>query len=470
MSYPDRSTRNPNPIYNPYARKPISYISPYALLSDEENYYGSDTDSDSDTDSNTDNKEQTFSSSYYEPKPRPSAYGDVDGYYSDEYESDDDYKNYYVNGMTGELHYYRCNWCNGEFGHKRILGIDGLYYCCDDCNDEKFGNNNDDCSSNCSAHDVTEEEVINWMIEDGEVPAQAPVRRSARIAHRVQKYGPTSYVEMNSGVSKAKVSKKASVVEQKPVVDEAPVRRSARIARRAQKYGPTSYVGMDSVEPEGEGDFITDIWYDYSVHYDSDYELPEEKKMREKEERREKYIENFIARRQAKWAKEEAKEAKKELANAKKANKQMYLDIQEQIAEDIAKLTLDTKLTDEEYFQILKLKQNTDQVLTWKELNFVTDYAISQMKQEQKESSLDTKPQHNNDNDNDNHNDNDNLRCSNLISKQHNGQQLSWDELCFVVSHKLTDDGYYNLLKSKQRNCQVLTRDELETMVWSFRY
>ena len=98
--------------------------------------------------------------------------------------------------------------------------------------------------------------------------------------------------------------------------------------------------------------------------------------MREKEERRQKWIENFVARRQAKFAKEEAKEEakrvrkamKKELAEAKKVNKQMDLDIQEQIVEDIAKLTLDiTKLSDEEYFKILMLKQNMDQVLTWDE-------------------------------------------------------------------------------------------------------
>ena len=381
MSRPVRSTRNPTPIYNPYAREP---------------------------------RTQTFSS-YYEPKPRPSAYGDVDGYYSDD--MDDDVSS-------------TCELCGNSFGHKIIIGLNNKRYCSDDCMDNDCYS---DCSSNCSAHDVTEEEVINWMIEDGQIQAQE---------EQVQ----------------------------------APVRRSARIAHRAQKYGPTSYVGMDSVEPEGEGDFITDIWYDYSVHYDSDYESPEqikERKEKERQAKRDAWWQRFFERRRAKHAEEEAKEArkamKKELAKAKKANEQMNMDIQEQIVEDISKLTLDTtKLTDEEYFQILKLKQNTDQVLTWKELNFVTDYAISQMKQEQKESSLDTKPQHNNDNDNDN--DNDNLRCSNLISKQHNGQQLSWDELCFVVRHKLTYDGYYNLLKSKQRNCQVLTRDELETMVWSFRY
>lgn len=325
MSYLDRSTRNPNPIYNPYARKLPSDISPDALLSDDE--------------------EQTFSS-YYEPKPRASRYGDVDGYCSDDMDdkddSDDDYKNYYVDGMTGELHKYA----------------------------------DDDCSSNCSAHDVTEEEVINWMIEDG------LVRRSARIAQRVQKFGPTSYVEMNSGVRKEKVekNKKVPVVEQKPVVDEAPVRRSARIARRAQKFGPTSYVGMDSIEPENEYDGITDIWYDYSVHYDSDYESPEEIKLRlqqEKMARWDRYFERKRAKRQI----------KQQLRDAKKANDIMDLDIQEQIAEDIAKLTLDT--SNEEYFQILKLKQNTDQVLTWEELNFQTDYAISQMKKEQKEGSLD---------------------------------------------------------------------------------
>lgn len=320
MSYPDRSTRNPTPIYNPYARKlpSPSDRNPNALDSDDDNDYDSN------------NEEQTFSA-YYKPKPRASAYGDVDGYYSDDM---------------------------------------------------------DDCSSNCSAHDVTEEEVINWMIEDNKMQEpepviEAPVRRSARIARRVQKFGPTSYVEMNSGVRKAKVEKNKNVpvVEQKPVVDEAPVRRSARIARRAQKYGPTSYVGMDSVEPEGEGDFITDIWYDYSVHYDSDYESPEqikERKEKEKQAKRDAWWQRFFERRRAKHAEEQAKEArkamKKELAKAKKANEQM------DIVEDIAKLTLDP--SNEEYYQMIVDKQTNNVMLTWPELNFVTDYAISQMKQE----------------------------------------------------------------------------------------
>lgn len=310
------------------------------LLSDNENDYDSD------------NEEQTFSA-YYKPKPRASRYGDVDGYDSNEYNSDASSS---------------CELCGEDFGHKLIIGLNNKRYCSDDCMDDDCiddNDNNSDCSSNCSAHDVTEEEVINWLLEDGE---PAPVRRSARIARRVQKFGPTSYVEMNSGVSK-KIPE--PVVEQKPVVEQV-LRRSARIARRAQKFGPTSYVGMDSIEPEDEYDGITDIWYDNSVNYDSDYELPEEKKMREKEERRQKWIENFVARRQAKWAKEEAKQMKKELAKAKKANEQMDLDIQEQIAEDIAKLTLDpTKLSDEEYYQILKIKQNNNQELTWDELNFM---------------------------------------------------------------------------------------------------
>lgn len=297
MSRPVRSTRNPNPIYNPYTREP---------------------------------RTQTFSS-YYEPKPRASAYGDVDGYDSNEYNSDASSS---------------CELCGEDFGHKIIIGLNNKRYCSDDCMDDDCYS---DCSSNCSAHDVTEEEVINWLLEDKQIQAQE---------EQVQ----------------------------------APVRRSARIARRAQKFGATSYVGMDSIEPEDEYDGITNIWYDNSVNYDSDYESPEqikERKEKEKQARRDAWWDRFFERRRAKHAEEEAKQMKKELAKAKKANEQMDLDIQEQIAEDIAKLTLDTtKLTDEEYFQILKLKQNTDQVLTWKELNFVTDYAISQMKQEQKKSSL----------------------------------------------------------------------------------
>ena len=313
MSYPDRSTRNPTPIYNPYARKlpSPSDRNPNALDSDEENYYDSNSDSD--------NEEQTFSS-YYEPTPRASAYGDVDGYYSDDM---------------------------------------------------------DDCSSNCN----TEKEVINWLLEE-----QAPVRRSARIAQRVQKYGPTSYVALNSGVSKKVEVEQVQepIVEQKPVVDEAPVRRSARIAHRAQKFGPTSYVGMDSIEPEDEYDGITDIWYDYSVHYDSDYESPEqikERKEKEKQARRDAWWDRFFERRRAK---EEAKQIKKELAKAKKANKQMNMDIEEQIAEDIANLTAKLTLepTNEEYYQMIVDKQTNNVILTWPELNFVTDYAINQMKQE----------------------------------------------------------------------------------------
>jgi uncharacterized FlaG/YvyC family protein len=183
---------------------------------------------------------------------------------------------------------------------------------------------------------------------------------------------------LNSGVSK-KIPE--PVVEQKPVVDEAPVRRSARIARRAQKFGPTSYVGMDSIEPEDEYDGITDIWYDNSVNYDSDYESPEqikERKEKEKQAKRDAWWQRFFERRRAKHAEEQAKEArkaiKKELAKAKKANEQM------DIVEDIAKLTLDP--SNEEYYQMIVDKQTNNVILTWPELNFVTDYAISQMKQE----------------------------------------------------------------------------------------
>ena len=36
------------------------------------------------------------------------------------------------------------------------------------------------------------------------------------------------------------------------------------------------YTGMDTIEPESEYDNITDIWYDNSIHYDSDYEFQED--------------------------------------------------------------------------------------------------------------------------------------------------------------------------------------------------
>lgn len=157
--------------------------------------------------------------------------------------------------------------------------------------------------------------------------------------------------------------------------EDAPVRRSARIAYNDKKFGPTSYVGMDTIVSEDEDDGITDIWYDNSVYYDSDYESPEEIKLRlqkEKQARIDERRNKFFVRKPSNWAKKVEKEMKKELAEAKKANEQMDLDIQEQIAEDIDKLTLDpTKLSDEDYYQILKIKQNTNQELTWNELNFM---------------------------------------------------------------------------------------------------
>ena len=36
------------------------------------------------------------------------------------------------------------------------------------------------------------------------------------------------------------------------------------------------YTGMDTIEPESEHDGITNIWYDNSIHYDSDYEFEED--------------------------------------------------------------------------------------------------------------------------------------------------------------------------------------------------
>ena len=36
------------------------------------------------------------------------------------------------------------------------------------------------------------------------------------------------------------------------------------------------YTGMDTIEPESEDDGITNIWYDNSIHYDSDYEFEED--------------------------------------------------------------------------------------------------------------------------------------------------------------------------------------------------
>ena len=260
MSRPVRSTRNPNPIYNPYARKPRTN------------------------------------------KPRASAYGDVDGYYSDN--MDDDVSS-------------SCELCAKSFGHKIIIGLNNKRYCSDDCMDN-------DCSSDCNM------EKEAWLVE----------KEDWLVENQVQ----------------------------------TPVRRSARIARRAQKFGPTTYVGMDSVEPEGEGDFITDIWYDYSLHYDSDYESPEqikERKEKERQAKRDAWWQRFFERRRAK---EEAEQMKKELAKAKKANEQM------DIVEDIAKLTLEP--TNEEYYQMIVDKQTNNVMLTWPELNFVTDYAISQMKEE----------------------------------------------------------------------------------------
>jgi len=111
---------------------------------------------------------------------------------------------------------------------------------------------------------------------------------------------------------------------------------------------------MDSIEPECEADFITDIWYDYSkdpdsYDYDSDYESPEEikaKKEAEKIARRQAWWERFFERRRAKEVEYEKKQIlkqmKKELRDAKKANDNMDIDIniQEQIAEDLAKLSL----------------------------------------------------------------------------------------------------------------------------------
>jgi len=305
MSWPDRSTRNPNPIYNPYARKLPSMYDHTGLLSDDDN--------------DSDNNNQTFSS-YYQPKPRPSRYGDVDGYGSDEYD--------------------------------------------DDNNDND--NNNYNNSNNTNNNNST------------------PLRHSARIA----KKEPVSYVQLNSvgrqsnnntnntnnNNTNNNNTNNNNTNNNNTVTNSTPLRRSARIARKEQKFGVTSYVGMDSIEPECEGDFITDIWYDDSYDYDSDYESPEEIKARKEAEYEKKQI---------------LKQMKKQLRDAKKANDNMDMDIHLQIAEDIAKLSLDTtKLSDEEYYQILRIKQDSNLVLTWDELNFVTDYTISQMKQEPKAGSL----------------------------------------------------------------------------------
>lgn len=44
------------------------------------------------------------------------------------------------------------------------------------------------------------------------------------------------------------------------------------------------YTGMDSIEPESEFDGITDIWFDESLWYDSDYEFEEEEDEDDEEE------------------------------------------------------------------------------------------------------------------------------------------------------------------------------------------
>lgn len=43
-----------------------------------------------------------------------------------------------------------------------------------------------------------------------------------------------------------------------------------------RKRTPVDYTGMDAIEPESEYDGITNIWYDNSIWYDSDYDPEEE--------------------------------------------------------------------------------------------------------------------------------------------------------------------------------------------------
>jgi hypothetical protein len=46
-------------------------------------------------------------------------------------------------------------------------------------------------------------------------------------------------------------------------------------SRPRRSVSRVDYTGMDTIEPESEDDYITNIWYDESVWYDSDY-VPEE--------------------------------------------------------------------------------------------------------------------------------------------------------------------------------------------------
>jgi len=65
---------------------------------------------------------------------------------------------------------------------------------------------------------------------------------------------------------------------------------NAEKGRWRRKVPVVDYTGMDTIEPESEEDGITDIWYDDSYSYDSDYEPEEEEENKESVEKKDTEI------------------------------------------------------------------------------------------------------------------------------------------------------------------------------------
>jgi hypothetical protein len=62
------------------------------------------------------------------------------------------------------------------------------------------------------------------------------------------------------------------------------IEKSAAMIRPHRSVPRVDYTGMDTIEPESEYDGITDIWYDETVWYDSDYEPDEDEQDEDEDE------------------------------------------------------------------------------------------------------------------------------------------------------------------------------------------
>jgi hypothetical protein len=69
----------------------------------------------------------------------------------------------------------------------------------------------------------------------------------------------------------AKAFKNIEEIEQEEMM------RAGKVFKRPRRNIPlVDYTGMDTIEPYDEYDYITDIWYDETVWYDSDYNSEED--------------------------------------------------------------------------------------------------------------------------------------------------------------------------------------------------